>query len=137
MDPQISHLKKYRDKRGFLVEFLTPSELYHKRFIQIFLATIKPRKFRGNHYHRAKDEYLVVIQGRVRLITEKIFTNYRKEIILDASKEKLPRIRIMANTAHRVENISKKEAIIIGYSAKTLNTKSKSRWEYKRYVLSK
>ena len=137
MDLKLSHLKKYKDKRGFLVEFLKPSELSRKGFIQFYSATIKPGKFRGNHYHRTKDECLVVIQGRVRLIIEDIFTKDHKEIILNASKEKLPRIKIRANIAHRVENISKKEAIIIGYSTEIPNPKSKDRWEYKGYDLLK
>jgi len=123
-------LKKSKDEKGALTELLQERD---KRFIRFFYATIGPNKIRGNHYHRSLDEWLIAIDSKIKLIVEDITTKKRKEIILSPSSNGIPKVRIGVNLAHAVKNISKKDAVIIGYMAKAYNHKSSGAYEYKRY----
>lgn len=137
MDFVYKSLKKYKDKRGFLVEFLKPSELSKKKFVQFFCATIKPGKLRGNHYHRTKDEWLIFLDGKAKLILEDVFSKKHKEFVINTSDNRIPKVKIGANIAHLVENTSKRNVIIVGYLTKIGRSDCKDRWEYKRYNLVK
>jgi dTDP-4-dehydrorhamnose 3,5-epimerase-like enzyme len=118
MDYSIEELVKIEDKRGFLVEFLKSSELAEdeKPFGQIYLTTIKGGCARGNHYHRRKKEFYVIMSGKALLLLEAIDTKERKEFEIDASGDKIVRISVGPNVAHAIKNISDGDIILCAYS---------------------
>lgn len=117
VDFEIAHLKKHEDKRGFLIEFLKNFELENseKEFGQIYLVTSAPGAVRGNHYHKKKEEWLVVIAGKQKVTLEDIHTKERKELLLDSTSEYLTRIRVGSNIAHSFRNIADSTSIIVAY----------------------
>lgn len=120
MDYTIEELPKFEDKRGFLIEFLKHSELPEGKqlFGQIYLATIKPGCLRGNHFHKEKNEYFAIMSGRVSLVVEDINTKDREEVVIESSGDSIKRIRVGANVAHAIKNISDNEVVLCAYTDK-------------------
>ena len=133
MDYKIEELNKFEDERGFLIEFLKNSEMSgdQKTFGQIYLATIKPGCFRGNHYHKHKVEFFAVMIGKVSIILEDINTKERKELEIDAAGKKVVRVRVGPNVAHSIKNNSDQEIVLCAYSNEEYYSKSLDQEVYK------
>jgi dTDP-4-dehydrorhamnose 3,5-epimerase-like enzyme len=133
MDFDIVKLKKKINKSGFLVEFLNGNELdkSNKQFNQIYVATILPGEFRGNHYHKKKFEWFTIFNGRIKVILEDIKTKERKEFILDSSQEYLSRIFLNSGIAHVFKNISESTVVLVAYTNKIYDPKKPDTYDYK------
>ena len=135
MDIEITELKKFEDERGFLIEFLKGIELDkdNKDFGQLYIAAIKPNYIRGNHYHENKFEILTVLSGKSKIFLEDIKTKEKKEIILDANKDKsIKRIKIGSYIAHTVKNLSDSSIIVVSYTNKLYNHETP---DDKKYII--
>lgn len=110
-----------RDERGFLVDFIKGDEMksIHQKLGQIYFVTFeKPKVIRGNHYHTTKDEWFVVIEGKIKLIAEDVNTKERIERILDGDNDAYERVFIGKNIAHSFQNISD-HAMMLDYADKS------------------
>lgn len=126
------HATKRRDRRGFLVDFIKGDDLPRKRQTlgQIYFVTFdKPKTVRGNHYHRTKNEWFVVIAGTVRLVAENIRTKERTEHILDGDNDEYERVFVGKNIAHALQNISK-TAMMLNYADKPYHDENPDTIEY-------
>ena len=109
MDYEINRLslegKNFTDIRGTLIQCLTRNELKnnnsHIDFGTIYGGSIIKGKIRGNHYHKNKEEYIIILQGEVKIYLEDIKTKKLEEIIMLTSD----RIKIGKNIAHAIIGI--------------------------------
>ncbi|MEE9543394.1 MAG: WxcM-like domain-containing protein [Thermodesulfobacteriota bacterium] len=120
MDYSLTELNKFADERGFLIEFLKNSELDEEKltFGQIYLAIISPDTIRGNHYHKTKDEYFAIMSGSVSVILEDVPTGERVEFVMESTNEKITRLRVGANVAHAIKNVSETDVVLCAYTDK-------------------
>lgn len=127
------HATKRRDERGFLVDFLKGDELpsRYQRLGQIYFVTFdQPHVIRGNHYHKTKNEWFVVVLGKVKLVAENVKTKERREYILDGDHDKYERVFIGKHIAHTFQNISK-TAMMLNYADKSYHDESPDTTPYK------
>ena len=118
MDYSTKELPKFEDERGFLIEFLKNSELADdkKVFGQIYLTTIRPGCVRGNHYHLHKEEHFALMSGRALVIVEDVDTKERREVELDASGERILKIRVGPGVAHAIKNTDDRDVVLCSYT---------------------
>jgi len=112
-------LEKHSDKRGYLVELLKTKHLSNKIFGQMFFATNKPGRTRGNHYHTRKTEWFYVIKGTAKLVLKDIENGTSKELILSEKRSLI--VKVPPKVAHGIKNIGDDEMIFIAYVDETLN----------------
>lgn len=111
---------KRRDKRGFLVDFLKGDELpvENRSLGQIYFVTFEsPAAIRGNHYHTEKNEWFVVIRGKIRMVVKDLETGETAERILDGEHDEYERIYIPQKTIHAFQNLGD-TAMMINYADK-------------------
>lgn len=116
----IDHAVKRRDKRGFLVDFLKGDEVKgnNKKLGQIYFVTFEKRGVvRGNHYHTGKNEWFVVVKGKVKVVLEDRKTKKRISYILDGDNDSYKRIFIPKGVAHAFINL-KTPSMMIDYADK-------------------
>lgn len=132
MDFSCEQIIKYTDKRGFLIEFLKADQLNNKKeFAQIYCATLHPGYCRGNHYHKTKDEWITILQGKTTLILIDVLSHEKKEVFLDADSRSLTRVRIGRHLAHAFRNDSDSIAILVAYTTKVYDPNNLDQNEYK------
>lgn len=103
MDIELKDTLVRADSKGMLAELIDADEAqkHNDKFGHLFLVSFTGKKTaRGNHYHKKKHEYYMVISGTVKVILVDIKTLEKKKIILSAEKEKLQCLRIGPNVAH-------------------------------------
>ena len=66
-------LEIHSDERGWLVEMLKKNEI-KEDIKQIYVATIKPGRVRGNHYHLNRTEWFLVIGEKAEIYLQDIKT---------------------------------------------------------------
>lgn len=118
MDYTVTELKKASDERGFLVEFLKQSELAGEKapFGQIYLTTIAPGTLRGNHFHHDRVEYFALMCGHANVTIEDTRTKERIVVALDASGDRVVRVRVGPKVAHAIYNDSDTDVILCAYT---------------------
>ncbi len=132
MDVEITELEKKVDDRGFLVEFLKQPELKDKNkiFGQIYFVTFTPNAVRGHHYHRLKDEWFGIAQGRCEVVLEDVKTKEKMKIILDSNDDKIKQIRIGPNIVHTIKNLSNDISVLIAYGSKSFKSEDPDTYPY-------
>jgi len=123
---------KRRDSRGFLVDFLKKEDLTSNFLLgQVYYVTFENSGVvRGNHYHKNKNEWFVVVSGKVRLIIENIKTKERKTIVIDGDQDRYKRLFVGRNTAHAFQSISR-FASMINYADKPYHNENPDTHVYK------
>lgn len=125
MDVRISKFKTINDSRGKLVVFLRESELNDakKKFGQIyFIMFSKKGAVRGNHYHKSWHEWFGIVDGRVKVVLEDVRTNKRKQLILDAKRDKYTRLETGPYIAHAIQSLTE-HASLLSYADTEWNDK--------------
>ncbi len=98
---EIKELKLHSEKRGWFIEMLKRKDIK-----QISVASIKPGKVRGNHYHLNKKEWFIVIGGKAKFCLADPETNEKTCFKLSDKKPKV--ITVFPKIVHAVKNIDKK-----------------------------
>ncbi len=125
---KVKELEIHSDKRGWLVEMLKQNEL-KEDIKQVYVATIKPGKIRGNHYHLKRTEWFFIIGGKAKLYLEDFKTKEKISLELSAKKPKV--ITILPKIAHAVKNIGKEIVYLVSAQSDIYNPKKPDafRWE--------
>lgn len=133
MNIEIKKLEKKKTKSGFLVEFLKSNEINNQAIkpFQVYAATILPNETRGDHYHKEKTEWYIVLDGKVKVVLEDVKTKKRRELVLDSSKDFSIRICIPNDIAHTFTNISDSTVVVIAYVNKIYDPKNPDTYDYK------
>lgn len=130
MDIEIKELIAQIDSKGTLVELIDAQEIekHNDSFGHLFFVSFSGKKnIRGNHYHKKKHEYYMVISGTVVVILVDIKTLEKRKIILSAELDKLQRLRIGPNVAHACYG-SPRARMVVYFS--DLFKKDKDTYEY-------
>ncbi|KKQ74304.1 MAG: hypothetical protein US96_C0035G0008 [Candidatus Woesebacteria bacterium GW2011_GWB1_38_5b] len=123
--------KRYVDKRGQLVEYLTRKETGEKIFGHIYFVTFAKKGIvRGNHYHKKKKEFFGLVQGKVKILLEDIKTGKKRKYILNAKSEKFELLIIEPYVAHAVESLEK-GTILVDYFTKPFDLKNPDDYNHK------
>lgn len=117
---KIKELEIHLEKRGWFIEMLRRNGLKDE-IKQISVASIKPGRIRGNHYHLNKTEWFFIINGKANFYLENPRT--RARICLRISSKKPKVITVFPRIAHAVENIDKKTIYFIEADSVVYNHK--------------
>lgn len=109
------------DERGNLVEVFRPEDVNDSIKGQFFVTTALPGKTKGNHYHTHKTEWYCVIQGEGRITI--IENDSLKQHVINANGTKPQTVEIPPKTYHYIENVGKKELILLVYVDEVFNPK--------------
>ena len=74
------NLREFKDARGSLIE--NTSEEIFKQTKHFFISKSKSGVIRGNHYHKRKLEWFLVIKGKAKLVSENVKTKERTEMLM-------------------------------------------------------
>jgi len=118
---KIKALEIHSDKRGWLVELLKKNEIKDE-IKQIYIATIKSEKIRGNHYHSKRIEWFFIAAGKAKLYLEDIKT--KEKICLKLSSKEPKVITIFPYIAHAVKNIGKEIVYLVSAQNDIYNSKN-------------
>lgn len=127
LEYKIKELNIHSDERGWLVEMLKRNEL-KKDIKQIYVATIKPRKIRGNHYHLKRTEWFFMVGGNGEIYLEDLKT--KEKICLKLSSRKPKVITVFPKIAHAVKNTSKKTIYLVSAQNTIYNPKNPDTFPY-------
>jgi dTDP-4-dehydrorhamnose 3,5-epimerase len=123
----IKNLIMHSDKRGWLAEMLKRNEI--KRDIkQIYVATIKPGAVRGNHYHKKRIEWFLILNGKAKLYLEDLKT--KKKVCLTLSSNTPRVVTIFPRVAHALKNISKKTIYLVSAQSDIYSFKNPDTFSY-------
>ena len=124
---KIKELKIHSDRRGWLVEMLKRNEL-REDIKQIYIASIKPGKTRGNHYHLKRIEWFFVIGGKAEFYLEDLKSKKRTHFKLSSKKPRL--VTVFPNTVHALKNTSRKTIYLISAQNNIYNPKNPDTFPY-------
>ena len=123
----IHKLEKKQDDRGFLVEV---SPLLKGRAKHFFLATLKPGKSRGNHFHKRKTEWVIVTQGKV--LVKLIDINSGKISKINLTSEQGRVLEILPNFVVRIENHTDQQAAILAIFDEVFDLQDPDVWLWEK-----
>lgn len=118
-EPFFKKIPIKKDNRGWVGELLKPEDISRKNFGQISVTVPKPNQSKGNHYHRYRIEWFIVLQGKVKFTVTHIKTKVKKEFILVNTN--LQFIRIPPYWYHTLTNIGTEDAIVLLYYNRPFN----------------
>ena len=111
------HREKHRRDDGWLAELISmryddqPFSCLHS-----YLVSIAPGKFRANHYHGQKEEWMAIASGRLGLHLEDVDTKEHASVHLDAEADDYRMIYIPPQVAHVLVNVADSGASAIVFS---------------------
>ena len=106
---KIKKLKKNTDERGTLIEVLRSDEV--GQFNQIYSATIKPGKTRGQHYHKSRKEWFCILVGDGEYKIRDMAT--KEEKIIPIREGEYLQVELNPGLWHEVKNTGKKDLIFV------------------------
>jgi len=109
MNYKIKTLEKKTDDRGTLIEVLRSDEV--GEFNQIYSATIKPGKTRGQHYHKGRKEWFCVLKGEGVYRIKDIKTGNTEYVKIKEGDYK--QIELEPMLWHSIENTGKEDLIFV------------------------
>lgn len=117
MNIAVTTLTLHQDKRGWLVENeVGKARTSMKHFL---VSTSKPGEVRGQHYHKRKREWFLVIQGEGRIVFQDIATG--ENFFVDVTEKTPQMVEIPPLIAHAIINTGKKKMIMFGVINEPLN----------------
>lgn len=120
-------LREFSDKRGNLVENTNEDIMLSSR--HFFVSKSVPGAIRGNHYHKHKQEYFIVIQGKCLIVVEDTVSKKREQIEV-SDKDNLA-ILMEPGKAHAMKNIGENQLILLALVNEKLNKKQPDTFLYK------
>lgn len=105
----IINLKNYQDQRGSLIENTDVQVMLNSK--HFFISKSKPGVIRGNHYHKNKSEWFLVVQGTAEITTIDIETKATESQIVKDIDHIL--VNMKPNVAHAIKNIGPNEMILL------------------------
>lgn len=111
----IKKLELHLDDRGYLYEMLRTDDLCFKGFGQAYISTIYPDTVKGFHKHLIQSDYLVCIEGQIKLVL--IDDRFPTLVINEFHMSLLDPTLIVVEPGiwHGWKCISKKPAIIVNF----------------------
>lgn len=109
----IKKLEKKVDERGWLAELLRPEDTGQKEFGQLYVTIAKPGITKGNHWHKRKKEWFIVIRGQAELLLRDLSTGQEEKIQMNG--DDLSVVEIEPGILHAITNTGKNEMHLLAY----------------------
>ena len=120
-------LREFSDHRGSLSENTEAKIMLESK--HFFVSKSRPGMVRGEHYHKYKSEWFLVVKGKCRLVLENIVTKIREERTSIEDDNLL--VHIGPNTAHTFINIGDFELVLLAFVNEVLDRQNPDTYEYK------
>ncbi|OGK61954.1 hypothetical protein A2313_04465 [Candidatus Roizmanbacteria bacterium RIFOXYB2_FULL_41_10] len=120
-------LRQFTDHRGSLAENTLEKIMLESR--HFFVSKSKPGTVRGNHYHKHKSEWFLVIKGECKLCLEDVVTKTGEERAITEKDNVL--VHIGPNVAHVFVNTGSSELILLAFVNEVLDHQNPDTYEYK------
>ncbi len=120
----------FKNDKRLIMNCLLGSELSEKEFGQLYCTRLYPKSKVGGHYHKVREEWLFIINGKVKLFLEDVRDNSKKEMTIEG--DDFLKIKIPPFVAHTVENISEDVAILIEYSTLAFDPDNEDKYPHKQ-----
>jgi len=127
MKMNVKTLDKKSDSRGWLVE--NESELIRDSMRHFLVSSSEPGVVRGQHYHKRKTEWFLVIEGKAKIYFKDI--NSSEESSMEVNSDSPQIIEVLPNIAHSIENIGKSKMILLGIVNEPLSKEDPDTFSYK------
>jgi len=85
---KVEDLEIHSDERGWFLEMHKASKI-NRAIKQVSVASIKPGKVRGNHYHLNKTEWFMVVGGKAEFYLENPKTKEKVCLKLNPKNQRL------------------------------------------------
>ncbi len=116
---ELKPLERQSDARGWLIEVLRGDRTYLNPRGQIYVTTANPGYCKGNHYHKRKTEWFLVIKGQGELIVADIATQATQKIEVDAGTPLL--VKVPPLIAHTWVNTGEEPLYILAFIDEAFN----------------
>lgn len=124
---------KRKDERGILWDFLKGDEVdpsIDRSLGQIYVVTFaKIGVVRGNHYHKTKNEWFVVIRGEVEMRLVDIKSKESIDRIINGKGDEYQRIFVGKNIAHAFKS-RKNNTLMVNYADKPYHMENPDTYKY-------
>ena len=123
----MNYLEKYKETltgdRGWVFLPIEDNNLLNGKIKNIHLASIRPGKIRGNHYHKNKTEYIFIFNGNVKVVIKDILENQIEKY--DSIDCDTPYLLIAKpKVAHVIKNIGESDVYLFCYGTESYDPDS-------------
>jgi dTDP-4-dehydrorhamnose 3,5-epimerase-like enzyme len=94
------------DERGSIWDFLTDKEVHHVGFL-----ISKKNSIRGKHYHKEQEQYTLVLNGKMKIITKNIQNKDSK--VEETILEKMEMVKFPPFYYHALESLEDSECLVL------------------------
>lgn len=119
-------LRNYADHRGSLAENIQLDIMEASR--HFFVSKSKPGVIRGNHYHKRKSEWFLIIQGICEIHVEDVETKEKASIVVRDEDRVL--VHMEPFKSHAFQNIGEGEMILLALVNEPHNQEDPDTYEY-------
>ena len=127
MKIKVTPLDKKIDARGWLIE--NESSAIRDSMKHFLVSASKPGAIRGQHYHRKKKEWFIVVKGEAEVVFEDINTKESARIVVNGEEPKV--IETSPFVAHAFKNIGKDDMCLVAIVNEPLDKKDPDTLTYK------
>lgn len=127
MKIKIIQLDKKQDERGWLIE--NESNAIRDSMRHFLVSVSKPGAVRGQHYHKNKKEWFMVVRGKAEVVFEDINTKKLARTVVNGEDPKI--IEALPLVAHAFKNIGKDDMYLIAIVNEPLDQKDPDTFTYK------
>lgn len=120
-------LAKKEDGRGWLVE--NESSIIRDQMKHFLVSVSKPGTIRGQHYHKRKTEWFLVLKGRALIVFKDIRSLDEIRIKVDGERPEI--IEASPLIAHAIKNIDNVKMYLLALVNEPLNQKDQDTFPYK------
>lgn len=118
---------KKKDDRGWLIE--NESDIIRNSMRHFLVSVSKPGAIRGQHYHKKKKEWFIVVKGKAEVVFEDIRTKEMARITVNGEEPKA--IETFPLVAHAFKNIGKEDMFLVAIVNEPLDKKDPDTFPYK------
>lgn len=120
-------LSKKEDSRGWLIE--NESSFIRNSMKHFVVSISKAGVIRGQHYHKRKIEWFLVVKGKAIIYFKDIETLKTKSINIDGNKPEI--IEVSPMIAHAIKNTDTKDLYLLVIVNEPLDQKDPDTFAYK------
>lgn len=119
-------LSKKEDVRGWLIENESP--IVRDSMKHFLVSASKPDIVRGQHYHKRKTEWFLVIKGRAEIYFKDVRTLESKSIKVDGNKPEI--VEMSPMVAHAIKNTGREDLCLLAIASEPLLRKDPDTFPY-------
>jgi UDP-2-acetamido-2,6-beta-L-arabino-hexul-4-ose reductase len=123
---QTTKLSRHKDKRGDLLANTNEEMMLATK--HFFVSRSNPGAVRGNHYHKHKTEWFLVIKGECEIVVEDMNTKIQESIKVSDKDDSL--VSMEPGKAHAIRNIGSDELILFAFVNEVLDQNDPDTFPY-------